>query len=42
MKITNRNNLNQFVIIPTVGVAWGEKGTHIYFTWLRFRLGLIL
>lgn len=41
MKFTTRGKLNQFVVIPTFGVAWGNKGTHFYFTWLRFRIGII-
>lgn len=41
MKVIGRRKLNQFVIIPTIGFAWGDKGTHFYFTWLRFRLGVI-
>lgn len=41
MKLTNKRKLNQFVVIPTLGIAWGDKGTHLYFTWLRFRLGII-
>ena len=42
VKITNRRKLNQFVVIPTFGAAWGDetKGVHIYLTWLRFRLGI--
>ena len=40
VKVTNKRKLNQFVIIPTIGIAWGDKGIHIYFTWLRFRIGL--
>lgn len=40
MKITNKRKLNQFVFIPTLGLAWGDKGVHFYLTWLRFRIGL--
>lgn len=25
VKITNRRKLNQFVVIPTFGVAWGDE-----------------
>ena len=44
VKITNRRKLNQFVVIPTFGAAWGDetKGVHIYLTWLRFRPGIKL
>lgn len=44
VKIANRRKLNQFVVIPTFGAAWGDeiKGVHIYLTWLRFRLGIKL
>lgn len=41
MKFTNKGKLNQFVVIPTFGIAWGDKGTHLYFVWLRFRIGII-
>lgn len=40
MRVTNASKLNQFVVIPTFGVAWGDTGVHLYFTWLRFRLGI--
>ena len=42
MKSTCKRKLNQFVIIPTFGFAWGDKGIHFYFTWLRFRVGFII
>jgi hypothetical protein len=41
MKHTCRRKLKQFVIIPTIGFAWGDNRVHFYFAWLRFRIGFI-
>lgn len=41
MKFTNKDKLNQIVVIPTFDIAWRDKRTHLYFTWLRFIIGII-
>lgn len=42
MKIISKNKLKQFVIIPAIGFAWGDKGIHFYLAWLRFKAGIVL
>ena len=42
MKKKNKKTLNQFVIVPTIGVSWGCRGVYLHFAWLHLRFSRMI